>query len=290
MFSFLKFSKKNEPKSQEELREKIEDLIEGAVNEEHTEENSLKLDRSEISLVSNVLHLRDLTVGDIMIPRAEIVAAKSSTTLKEFVDIFSKSGFSQIPVYSNTLDNVIGVVRIRDFLPYVLDPSSFSLQSILRDVVFIVSSMQLLELLVEMKLSGKHMALVVDEFGGVDGLVTLEDVISEIVGEIQQNQILPQFVHRYDGSFLVDAKFLASECSQKLGIDLIKPLIAEGDDAPEVDTIGGLLAYMLGRLPSKGEIIHHPSNIDFEIIEADPRRIKRIVIRYRDEEVDKGEL
>lgn len=287
MFNFLKFLKKtdrnNQEELREELREKIEDLIEESGSTEETAGSDLKLGRSEISLVSNVLHLRDLTVGDIMIPRAEIVAARSSTTLKGFIDIFSKSGFSQIPVYSNTLDNVIGVVRIRDFLPYVLNPSLFSLQSILKEVVFIVPSMKLLELLFEMKVSGKHMALVVDEFGGVDGLVTLEDVISEIVGEIQQNQILPQFIHRYDGSFLVDARVPVAECSQKLGIDLMTPLTKDGDDVPDVDTIGGLVAYMLGRLPSKGEIIHHPSNIDFEIAEADPRRIKRIVIRYRDE-------
>lgn len=281
MFSFLKSFKKTEKHNQEELIEKIEDLIEGSVPSEESDEK--KLGHGEMSLVANVLHLKDLTVGDVMIPRAEIVAAKSSTTLKEFIDIFSKSGYSQIPVYSNTLDNVIGVVRIRDFLPYVLEPSSFLLQSVLKDVVFIVPSMQLLELLVEMKVSGKHMALVVDEFGGVDGLVTFEDVVSEIVGEIQQNQILPQFVHRHDGSFLVDAKYLVSECSQKLGIDLIKPLIQDDEDAPDVDTMGGLLGYMLGRLPSKGEIIHHPANIDFEIVDADPRRIKRIIIRYRED-------
>ncbi len=280
MFNFLKFSKKVEKNNQEELRKKIEGLIEDAVPDEESE--NLKLGHSEISLVSNVLHLRDLTVGDIMIPRAEIVSAETSTTLKEFIEIFSKSGFSQIPVYSKTLDNVVGVVRIRDFLPYALDPSSFSLTSILKDVAFIVSSMQLLELLFEMKASGKHMALVVDEFGGVDGLVTLEDVISEIVGEIQQNQIIPSFVHRYDGSFLVDAKVLLSECSQKLGIDLIKPFIEDGEKTPDVDTVGGLVAYMLGRLPSKGETIHHPSNIDIEIAEADPRKIKRVIMRYRE--------
>lgn len=279
MFEFLKFSK-NKP-NQEELRDKIEDLIEGAEPEGDTT-GGPQLERSEISLVSNVLHLRDLTVADIMIPRAEIVAAKASTTLKEFIDIFSKSGFSQIPVYSNTLDNVIGVVRIRDFLPYVLDPSSFSLQTILRDVAFIVSSMQLLELLLEMKLSGKHMALVVDEFGGVDGLVTLEDVISEIVGEIRPDQMISQFVHRYDGSFLVDARLLVSECSQKLGIDLVKPLIEDGDDEPDFDTIGGLVSYLVGRLPVKGEVISHPSNLDFEIVDAGPRKVNRIIIRYRE--------
>lgn len=279
MFEFLKFSK-NKP-NQEELREKIEDLIEGAEPEGDTT-GGPHLERSEISLVSNVLHLRDLTVADIMIPRAEIVAAKASTTLREFIDIFSKSGFSQIPVYSNTLDNVIGVVRIRDFLPYVLDPSSFSLQTILRDVAFIVSSMQLLELLLEMKLSGKHMALVVDEFGGVDGLVTLEDVISEIVGEIRPDQMIYQFVHRYDGSFLVDARMLVSECSQKLGIDLVKPLVEDGDNEPDFDTIGGLVSYLVGRLPVKGEVISHPSNLDFEIVDAGPRKVNRIIIRYRE--------
>lgn len=280
MLNFLNFIDKNRKNDPEELRDKIEDLIEESEEAAEDSDSEEKLERGELSLVSNVLHLRDLTVEDIMIPRAEIVSVSSSAPLNELIDVFNKSGYSQIPVYSDTLDNVIGVVRIRDFLPYVLNTKSFSINDVLRDVFFIVPNMQLLELLIEMRTSQKHMALVVDEFGGVDGLVTLEDVVSKIVGEIDRHEILPKFMHRYDGSFLVDAKYSVKDCSEKLDIDLLAPLTEDGD-APDIDTIGGLVAYLAGKLPIKGEVIHHPSNIDFEVAEADPRRIKQVIIRYR---------
>lgn len=281
MLNFLNWFEKNHKKHPEDLRDQIEGLIEESEEAEKNNEEE-KLDRSELSLVSNVLKLRDLTVADIMIPRAEIVSAPNTASLTDLMDIFTKSGYSQIPVYSDTLDNVIGVIRIRDFLPYVLDTKSFSINNILKDVFFIVPNMQLLELLVEMRTSRRHMALVVDEFGGVDGLITLEDVVSKIVGEIGQHQILPKFMHRYDGSFLVDAKYSVADCSEKLDVDLLKPLIDEDGEAPDIDTIGGLVTYIAGKLVPKGEVIHHPSNLDFEVAEADPRRIKQVIIRYRE--------
>ena len=280
MLNFLRnFLEKNHKHHSEDLRDKIEDLIEES--EESVEKGAEeKLDRNELSLVSNVLKLRDLTVGDIMIPRTEIVSAQATTSLKEFMEIFTKSGYSQIPVYSDTLDNVVGVVRIRDFLPYVLQTENFKLDDILRDVFFVVPSMLLLELLVEMRTTQRHMALIVDEFGGVDGLVTLEDVVSKIVGEIERHQILPKFLHRYDGSFLVDAKYSLVDCATKLGVDLLKPLTDDEGDAPDIDTVGGLVAYLAGKLPQKGEVIKHPSNVNFEVVDADPRRIKQVIIRY----------
>ncbi|MDR0968543.1 MAG: hemolysin family protein [Holosporaceae bacterium] len=266
------FKKKNDAP----LIDKLEDLIEsdidanGGMNAEDT---------SELALVSNVLGLKDLTAEDIMVPRADIVAAKIDSTLDEFIEIFSSNSYSQIPVYKDTLDNVVGIVRVRDFLPYVRNPQSFNIESLLKEAIYVVPSVRLLELLVEIRESVNHMALVVDEFGGVDGLVTLQDVVSEIVGEIQQNQsIFPQVATKQDGSLIADAKTPIGECEDLLGVELLRPLVKD-DDEINVETIGGLTMLLAGRMPTRGETLVHPSGVEFDIIEADPRRVKRVLIR-----------
>ncbi len=265
------------------LIDRLEDLIE-ADSEVAQELNTD--DTSELALVSNVLGLKDLTAEDIMVPRADIVATKIDTSLDSFIEIFSKNNFSQIPIYKDTLDNVVGIVRVRDFLPYIHNPDSFDIRSLLKEVIYVAPSIQLLELLVEIKASANHMALVVDELGGIDGLVTLQDVVSEIVGEIQQNQsIFPQIINKQDGSFVADAKMLISECEEKLDIDLIRPLLKNENEEINFETLGGLVMFLAGRMPTRGETFIHPSGIEFEIAEADARHIKRLVIRKRPENV-----
>ncbi len=265
------------------LIDRLEDLIE-ADSEVAQELNTD--DTSELALVSNVLGLKDLTAEDIMVPRADIVATKIDTSLDSFIEIFSKNNFSQIPIYKDTLDNVVGIVRVRDFLPYIHNPDSFDIRSLLKEVIYVAPSIQLLELLVEIKASANHMALVVDELGGIDGLVTLQDVVSEIVGEIQQNQsIFPQIINKQDGSFVADAKMLISECEEKLDIDLIKPLLKNENEEINFETLGGLVMFLAGRMPTRGETFIHPSGIEFEIVEADARHIKRLIIRKRAENI-----
>ncbi|MDR1362099.1 MAG: hemolysin family protein [Holosporaceae bacterium] len=258
------------------LLDRLENLIE---SEQSLTKNQESSDHGELALVSNVLGLKDLTAADIMVPRADIVAAKSDTTLDRFIEIFSQSHFSQIPIYNNTLDDIVGIVRAMDFVVYIKNPESFNLSQLLKDVIYVVPSIQLPELLVEIKSSVNHMALVVDEFGGVDGLVTLQDVVSEIVGEIQQSRdIFPQVISRQDGSFLADAKMLLGEFEEILGVDLTKPFVVEGEE-PDVETLGGLAMLLAGRMPTRGETLLHPSGIEFEIVDADPRRVKRIIVR-----------
>lgn len=259
------------------LIDRLEDLIESDANAEHECPND---DSSELELVSNVLGLKDLTAEDIMIPRADIVAAKADTSLDEFINIFSQNNFSQIPIYKDTLDNVIGIVRVRDFLPYIKHPELFNLKSLLKEVIYVVPSIQLMELLVEIRSSANHMALVIDEFGGIDGLVTLQDVITEIVGEIQQNKsIFPDIISKPDGTFIADGKVFVTECEDLLEVELTKPLLKDEDAEPEFETIGGLVMALAGRMPTRGETFQHPSGVEFEIIEASPRRVKRILIR-----------
>ncbi len=256
------------------------DRLENLIEEDQTNpEDKLPDDSSELALVANVLGLKDLTAADIMVPRVDIVAAKADTSLEEFIDIFSRTSYSQIPIYKNTLDDVIGIVRVRDFLPYIKNPKSFNIKSLLKDVIYVVPSIQILELLVEIKASANHMALVVDEFGGIDGLVTLQDVVTEIVGEIQQNRdIFPQVVSRQDGSFVANGKMLLTECEEMLGVDLLAPYAQDGE-LPDIETVAGLTMLMAERMPTRGEILIHPSGVEFEIADADLRRVKRIIIR-----------
>lgn len=259
------------------LIDRLENLIE---EDQANPEDKIPDDNSELALVANVLGLKELTAADIMIPRVDIVAAKADTTLDEFIDIFSKTSFSQIPIYNNTLDDVIGIVRVRDFLPYIKNPKSFNIKSLLKEVIYVVPSIQILELLVEIKSSANHMALVVDEFGGIDGLVTLQDVVSEIVGEIQQNRdIFPQVITRPDGSLVANGKMFLTECEEILGVDLLEPYAQQDGEVPDVETLAGLTMLMAERMPTRGEILMHPSGIEFEIADADPRRVKRIIIR-----------
>jgi CBS domain containing-hemolysin-like protein len=273
---FQKFLRKE---NESHLIDRLEDLIE---SDHAMSTDADRDDVGELALVSNVLGLKDLTAADIMVPRADIVGAKLDATLDEFIDIFSRNRFSQIPIYNNTLDDVVGIVRVRDFLSYVKSPESFSLKPLLREVIYVVPSIQLLELLVAIRESVNHMALVVDEFGGIDGLVTLQDVVSEIVGEIQQNRdIFPQIVAKQDGSFLADGKMLLGECEEILDTNLLKPLQQNDDNIPDIETLGGLMMLLAGRMPTRGETLVHPAGIEFEIVDADPRRVKRIAIRKK---------
>ena len=232
------------------LIDRLENLIE---EDQANPEDKIPDDNSELALVANVLGLKELTAAD---------------------------RFSQIPIYNNTLDDVIGIVRVRDFLPYIKNPKSFNIKSLLKEVIYVVPSIQILELLVEIKSSANHMALVVDEFGGIDGLVTLQDVVSEIVGEIQQNRdIFPQVITRPDGSLVANGKMFLTECEEMLGVDLLEPYAQQDGEVPDVETLAGLTMLMAERMPTRGEILMHPLGIEFEIGDADPRRVKRIIIR-----------
>lgn len=266
-------------KREEELP--LIDRLEGLIESDQEETGATNSnDSNELELVTNVLGLKDLTAEDVMVPRADIVAAKIDTSLKDFIKLFSQNNFSQIPIYKDTLDNVVGIVRVRDFLTYMNDPESFDINRLIKSVMYVVPSIQLMDLLGELRASANHMALVVDEFGGIDGLVTLQDVISEIVGEIQQNRnIFPQTITRQDGAIVVEGKTLVSECEEMLGVDLTSCFLKENEDDLDFETVGGLTMLLAERMPTRGETFTHPSGIKFEILEASPRCVKRVAIR-----------
>jgi len=250
------------------LRETLEELIE----EEEVEDSSLAPDERE--MLTNILKLRDLTAFDLMIPRAEIIAVSVESSLDELKTAFKANMVMRLPVYRQTLDDILGYIHMRDLLD--IPAKSFKLQDHLRKIDYISPSMRVLDLLLKMRSSGEKVAIVVDEYGGVDGLVTMGDLVEEIVGDIQdvaQMTSSPDFFYRPDGVVVVDGRMYIEDLEDKIG-----SLRTEEEKDEDIETIGGFVLHLTDRIPQRGELIAHPSGIEFEIIEGDSRRIKRIGI------------
>jgi magnesium and cobalt transporter len=227
--------------------------------------------------MSNLRHMR---VEDVAIPRAEIVSASCDASLAELVAIFRESGMTRLPVYDGTLDVPVGLVHLKDVaLRYGFDKSngSFSLRTMLRPLLFAPPSMPIGVLLTKMQTERTHMALVIDEYGGVDGLVTIEDLIEQVIGEIEDEHDIEEaqpWSRESERSWLAMARAPLDEFEAEIGIHL-----SGIDDEEEVDTLGGLVFLLTGRVPARGEVVPHPSGVEFEVIDADPRRIKRLRVR-----------
>jgi len=254
------------------LRETIEEII-----EETETEVDAPISEDESALLRNILQLRNLTAYDVMVPRADIAAVPADVELNDLVRVMSTKGHSRVPVYRETLDDVIGMVHIKDVLTFLTGDRPFDLKSILREVLFVAPSMRALDLLLQMRLARIHMALVIDEFGGIDGLTTIEDVVEEIVGEIQDEHDVeqgPKMLARPDGTLIADARTPIEEFERRVG-----PVLSEEEREQDIDTLGGLVFRLTGHVPTRGESVTHPSGIVFEVVEADPRRVKRLRIR-----------
>ncbi|MDP7426195.1 MAG: hemolysin family protein [Rhodospirillales bacterium] len=254
---------------EDSVREAIEELIEESGNDVSSLENEERV------LLSNILSLRDITVEDVMVPRADITALDINTPVSDLIKIINAEAHSRIPVYQETLDDAIGMVHIKDVMAARTIGEELELRNIMRDVLFVAPSMQVLELLLEMRVKRTHMALVVDEFGGVDGLATIEDLVEEIVGEIEDEHDQdenPQLTVNSDGSIEADARASIEAFEEQVG----KVLTAE--EREEFDTLGGLVFSLAGRVPIRGELVKHSSGVEIEIVDVDPRRIKRIRI------------
>jgi len=246
-----------------------------------------ELSKEEMVDAAERFHL--LSVEDVMVPRADIVAIDSTATLTEISETFKEAGHSRLPVYKDTLDEPVGMVHIKDVLPYLMFdakgrntkiyPQKKVIPSIRRPVMFVPPSMLARDLLKRMQARRSHMAIVVDEYGGTDGLVTIEDLIEEIVGEIddEHDDIDPeiQIVTGVTGRSVweADARTPIDDFEEALGRDFATP-----DEEEDVDTLGGLVFTLAGRVPERGEIIRHPDGIEFEVVDADPRRVKRLRI------------
>ncbi len=254
-------------------RDTLDELI------DEREEAELPLDSDERLLVANILELRNLTIYDVMVPRADIVGIPLTASLDEVIDLTKREGHSRLPVYRDTLDDVQGMVHIKDVLGWRGKDDEFRIADIQRKLLFVAPSMRVLELLLEMRVKRSHMALVVDEFGGVDGLVTIEDLVEEIVGEIDDehdHDDEPKMERRKDGSWVADARIELETFEERIGSSLL------GDDHEDIDTLGGLVFAVAGRVPIRGEIISYQNGVEFEILDADPRRIHRVRVWQRD--------
>ncbi len=267
----------------ETVRETIEDLLEEAnINGEE------QFSAHEQLLLNNILCLRDKKFGDAMIPRADIVGFPESGNVGDLARLMTTKGHSRIPVYRESLDDIVGVVHVIDLVKCLLSgKKNVKVADIVTsNVRFVPPSMRVLDLLKDMQLNKIHMAMVVDEYGGIDGLITIEDLLEEIVGDIEDEYDLdeePVITVQENGVIIADAKAELSEIKEIAQIDLSEE---QKNGELEIETLGGLVFHIAQRIPNRGEIIENTNGVKFRILDVDPRRIKKIMILppYNNEE------
>ena len=275
-----------------DLREVIEDTLARGKAGDDT------FSAQERAMLLNILRFGKLTVEDVMVPRADIIAVEESITVAELMAVFREAEHSRLPVYRETLDDPRGMIHIRDLMSWIttaaeksgeasLDLGAVDLSStvgainITREILYVPPSMPVLDLLLRMQLSRRHLALVVDEYGGTDGLVSIEDLVEEVVGEIDdEHDVADEPLIREDArlGLVADARMPIEALERHLNLELISP-----EQEEDIDTIGGLVFALAGRIPARGELVRHPSGIEFEVLDADPRRIKKLRIHTQQE-------
>jgi magnesium and cobalt transporter len=264
--------------SAQSIRESLEEVI------EESDRQSPALSPQERVMLANLLKFGELRVDDVMVPRGDIIGVEEKAPLKDLVVCFREAQHSRLPVYRETLDDPVGLVHIKDVLSLLelnadgsMCLSDVPIARIKRDIIFVPPSMPARDLLVKMQTTHIHLALVIDEYGGTDGLVSIEDLVEEIVGDIDDEhdtEEAPQLRELGAGGYEADARLDLEDFKARTGIDLA---VAESEE--EIDTLGGLVVSLIGRVPERGEIIPHPSGYEFEIVQADPRRIKLLRLR-----------
>lgn len=232
--------------------------------------------------VHNILNLRRMRVEDVAIPKADITAVPDTITMDELVELFRETGLTRLPVYSGTLDTPLGMLHLKDFaLKHGFNGAAqdFSLKQMLRPLLYVPPSMSIGVLLQKMQSERKHMALVIDEYGGVDGLLTIEDLIEQVIGEIEDEHDTDEdqfWTAEKPGQYLALSKTPLEDFEAEIGLSLTEH---EDVDEEEIDTLGGLVFMLAGRVPVRGEVVQHPAGVEFEVVDADPRRIKRLRVR-----------
>jgi len=258
------------------VREHIAELVQEAADAPQLPGMMEELDRHERALIANILRLRGTMADDIMVPRADIVAMRVDVTLEEALAQIRDDGHSRLPVYREQLDDIVGMVHIKDVFAYVGQAEAFELEKVLRKPLMVAPQLPALDLLLQMRQARMHLALVVDEYGGIDGLVTIEDLVETIVGDIsdEHDEEAPMVTERTDGMLDVNARLPVEQFEERVG-----PVLTEEERHADIDTVGGLVFTLAGRVPAKGEVISHPGGIEFRILDADPRRIRRLRVR-----------
>ncbi len=263
-------------------RESIEEVL-----EEQDDGEQVALGDEERRMLANIVSLGGTRVDDVMVPRGDIIALDINLSLQEIVSRYLDAPHSRLPVYRDQLDEVVGVLHIKDLVKFWGRTGQIDLQSILRPPLVVPPWKSVIDLLGEMRANRRHLAIVVDEYGGVDGLVTIEDLIEEVVGDIRDEHDDandPSFVEHPDGTIDVDARYALSDFEERVGCDLL----ADEEDE-EIDTLGGFVFVALGRVPQRGEVIRHDCGLEFEVVEADPRRIQRLKV-HRSEQIPESDM
>lgn len=258
-----------------EDRELKEALAEVISSDNHESDESAQTALHQKVLISNILKLRDMRAFDVMVPRADIIGIEAHASTEDVLALLAQKQYSRMPVYNANLDDVIGTVHIKDILARTASGEPFVLRDLVRDVPVVSPAMPVLDLLMMMRQQRRHMALVVDEYGGIDGLVTINDIVETIVGEIDDEYESGQessMIEKPDGTVLADGRVSLDDFSARFG-----KILSDGDE--RADTLAGLVVTLAGRVPARGEVLVHSSGLEFEVIEADPRRVNLIRVR-----------
>ncbi len=264
-------------RAEHNVRDSIAELVQQSADDSQENGAAPELDRQERALIANVLRLRGMTADDVMVPRADIVAIPVDVTLDQVLEQIRREGHSRMPVYREQLDEIVGMVHIKDVFAYVGRPEAFQLESILRKPLMVAPQIPVLDLLLQMRQARVHLALVVDEYGGIDGLLTIEDLVEEIVGDIadEHDEVEgPMIVERPDGTLDIDARLDIEAFEERFG-----QVLTDDEREADIDTVGGLVFTLAGRVPSRGEVISHESGLEFRILDVDARRIRRLRAR-----------
>lgn len=278
----------------------LRDTLEEALKE--ADRNGTAFSTAERDMFFRLLRFGALRVDDVMVPRADIIALDEAAPLAELLRVFKDAGVSRIPVFRETLDDPSGMVHIKDLFGYLVDGAargagasatppapagevnfgkvdlrqSISAAKVRRSVLYVPPSMQAMNLLIRMQATHIHMALVVDEYGGTDGLVTIEDLVEQVVGDIEDEHDVAEaanIVEDAKNGMIARARTPVRELEERLGVGLLTP-----EEEADIDTLGGLVVNLVGRMPARGEFVRHASGIEFEVLDADPRRVKKLKI------------
>ena len=257
-------------KSESSLRETIEEYI-----EEASVENA-QIDIHEKSLISNILNLQDMVVTDVMIPRADIFSIDIDISQEELLKILSEKQYSRIPVHRGNLDDIVGSIHIKDILATLAKGEKVIIKKLIREMQIVSPAMPVLDLLLMIQQSKKHIAMVIDEYGGIDGLVTIGNIIESIIGEINDEHdklTQPNIIKKSDGSYVADGRLDIEVFEKTLDVKI------SDEEREDVETVGGLLFFITGRIPGRGEIIKHKNlGLKFYILDADPRKVHKVRI------------
>ena len=258
---------------------KLQINIENLLNKRLKQKKPLKINEEKI--ISNIFQLPEKLINDIMIPRTDIISVDTNVNINKFVQIIGRTSHSRYPVFDKSRDNIIGMIHIKDVISCWKNKKIRNIKKLVRQILFTPDSINILDLLLKMRTSHIHMAIIVDEHGGVDGLVTIEDLVEEIVGEIKdeheaqkENKNNIKGLIKDDGSIKISARMLIEDFEKKYG-----NIFSNKKDISDIDTMGGLVFHIFGRIPLKGEVIKHSNVCEFEILDADSRRIRTILVR-----------